>query len=335
MSPAEIAGTCAIALILGVAVPWTFVTALVPSLRESDRAGATNYRGRTVFYGLGLVWLIWAGCAIVGGVVAGSVFGGQSILPILTLAGPLALVAFALGVIDDAYGTSSARGFKGHLSAMLKGRLTTGGLKLIGLGMACLVIGLTMSQFAVWRAGDGAMTDPASIANGFARALLAGAAIALTSNFVNLTDLRPGRALKVYAVLGVAGVASTAALQASGIAAIGPAPSAVRIAVDAIALLIFVVGPVVAVWRYDLGELGMLGDAGANPMGAIAGLLIISGLPLWALAAYFVIVFGLNLSSERVSFSRVIEATPWLRALDMIGRAPDEPAHDEELKSSR
>jgi len=37
--------------------------------------------------------------------------------------------------------------------------------------------------------------------------------------------------------------------------------------------LIVLLGPVAAVWRYDLGERAMLGDAGANAAGALAGMM--------------------------------------------------------------
>jgi len=35
-----------------------------------------------------------------------------------------------------------------------------------------------------------------------------------------------------------------------------------------------------------------------------------------------VVVAGLNLASEAVSFSKVIDATPPLRAIDRVGRRP-------------
>jgi hypothetical protein len=91
---------------------------------------------------------------------------------------------------------------------------------------------------------------------------------------------------------------------------------------EAAVLLIFVLGPVVAIWRYDVGELGMLGDSGANAGGAVAGLLVVAGLPVWAMLLYLLVVLGLNLASERYSFTTLIESSPLLHRVDMLGRSP-------------
>jgi hypothetical protein len=318
--------TIAGAAVLGVVVPWLFIAMLVPSLESSERARVTNYRGATVVYGLGVVWLVWAGCAMIGGTVASSLTAGRSVLAVLTLAGPLALVAFALGAVDDAYGSSDARGFRGHVKAMLRGRMTTGGLKLIGIGTACLVVALVLSQVAPWGGGRW------SVGLG-GLALVAGAAIALTSNFVNLTDLRPGRALKAYSVLALLATLSVTLglAPAARFADVSPLASGI----GAVSLALFLFGPVIAVWGYDLGERGMLGDAGANPMGAVAGMLIVVGLPAWGLIAYFVVMLARNLASERFSFSRVIASNRVLSRVDMMGRSSDTAAHDTGPKSSQ
>jgi len=330
VSAGEAALAIVIAVLLGVAVPSAFIRALVPSLEAG--AGLNNFRGRAVFLGLGIVWLVWAGCAIIAG-VASALAGFDSPIALLMIAGPLALVAFALGIVDDAFGTGADRGFKGHLKAMARGRLTTGGLKLIGIGLACFVTAFVVGPSAPWGvtwAGD--MPTGGEIAGSLALALLAGASIALTSNFVNLTDLRPGRALKAYSILAVLGALSSGLMLGVGF---GPfdAPLAERLAVTAI-LAIFALGPVAAVWRYDLGERGMLGDAGANPMGAVAGLLIVSGLPLWGLGAYFVLMLALNLASERMSYTRIIENSAPLRWLDSVGRLPEDPKTGDSAKTS-
>lgn len=272
--------------------------------------------------GLGIVWLVWAGCAILAGVLATWVHS-ESVLAVLTLAGPLALVAFASGLVDDVYGSSDAKGFKGHLRALAHGKMTTGGLKLIGIGLACLVVAFIITQLAPWGVSIGVDEAPSTtmIFSYLLRALVAGAAIALTSNFINLTDLRPGRALKAFSLLAVLGAVSTGWLLSASPAAPGNMTVAER-AVETFALMFFVLGPVAAVWRWDLGEVGMLGDSGANPMGAVAGMLIVLGLPLWGLIVYALLMFGLNAASERVSYSRVIEAAPFLRMIDRLGRLP-------------
>ncbi|HSK47340.1 MAG TPA: hypothetical protein VLA05_04950 [Coriobacteriia bacterium] len=291
-------------LALGVGLPYLGMRMLVPSLSKGRTA--ENYRGRQVFAGLGVAWLLWAGAAIVGGVIAAE---ESSILPVLTLAGPLALVAFTLGIVDDAYGTGADRGFKGHLRALSKGRLTTGGLKLFGIAAASYVVAAVIASAGGW-------SDQLPLQ--LALALPAGAAIALTANFVNLTDLRPGRALKVYSLLGVLGVASVVL----GLGSIVD-PEPLTSLVDALTLLLFVMGPVFAVWRYDLGERGMLGDAGANAAGAVAGMLLVAGLPIWGMLLYLAAMLALNAASERVSFTRLIERSPFLTRLDMIGRETD------------
>ena len=209
---------------------------------------------------------------------------------------------------------------------MLRGRLTTGGLKLVGIGSACLVVSMVLSGVAPWGAQR---LTPGLVA----LVLLAGASIALTSNFVNLTDLRPGRALKVYSVLAVCAAVSTAAGLAPAVS--GADPSALGSVVGGVCLMLFLLGPVAAVWRYDVGERGMLGDAGANPMGAVAGMLIVAGLPAWGVVAYFAVMLALNLASERYSFSRLIESNAVLGRLDMLGRSQDAQIHVEEPKSSR
>ncbi len=315
-SVATLLGAC----LLGVIVPWVAMHMLAPSLEVSPAARATNFRGRTVHYGLGVVWLIWAGSALIGSVVgsAWSMFTAR----LLTLAGPLALVAFAFGVVDDAYGSGDSRGFRGHVSAMLRGRLTTGGLKLVGIGTASLAVAFVLSPACDWGRAATGIGGPWGWVGRATATLIAGAAIALTSNLVNLADLRPGRALKLYCLLAATAVASSVAFAASSDSPVG-ALSTSGLAREAGVLALFLVGPVIAVWRDDLGERGMLGDAGANPMGAVTGMLIVTGLPLVWLVIYFLAVLALNLVSERVSFSAVIDANPVLARIDGLGRLRD------------
>ena len=70
----------------------------------------------------------------------------------------------------------------------------------------------------------------------------------------------------------------------------------------------------------DLGERAMLGDSGANALGAMLGAGAAAALPRKARIAVLAAVAGLTAASEVVSFTKVIERTPPLRWLDMLGR---------------
>ena len=124
--------------------------------------------------------------------------------------------------------------------------------------------------------------------------------IAGGANLANLFDLRPGRAIKVS--IG-AGALLAAAPGRSRQAAAAPVAAAVALLPE------------------DLGERAMLGDAGANALGAMLGLAA-TGLPRTARIAALAGIAGLTAASEVVSFTRVIERTGPLRWLDMLGRRP-------------
>jgi hypothetical protein len=123
--------------------------------------------------------------------------------------------------------------------------------------------------------------------------------VAGAANLVNLLDLRPGRAGKA----AVLTAAATVAGPAGGLVA-GP------------------LGASLAVLPDDLGERVMLGDAGANAVGALLGLRLARVPGRAARASLLAGIVALTLASEKVSFTRVIEATPGLRELDRLGRRP-------------
>ena len=192
-----------------------------------------------------------------------------------------------LGLLDDLAGTGEARGFRGHLGALARGRLTTGGAKLLGGGAVALVAASVAGRDpAVWRV------------------LASAAVIALAANLGNLFDRAPGRTIKVGAVAAVA-----LAVAATGDSRL----------VD----VMVVVGAAVALLPSDLHEELMLGDTGANALGGALGL----GVVLMAGDTALVVALGVlafaNLASEVVSFSRIIDAVPPLRALDRAGRRRD------------
>jgi UDP-GlcNAc:undecaprenyl-phosphate/decaprenyl-phosphate GlcNAc-1-phosphate transferase len=196
--------------------------------------------------------------------------------------------AAAFGGYDDLAGEGDRRGFRGHLGALAQGEVTTGAVKLGGIGATGLAAATMLGG------------SPADVA--INAGLVAGGA-----NLLNLFDLRPGRAIKV----ALAGGSLLAAAPA------GQAP--VREAVQAVAAPL---GAAVALLGEDLGERAMLGDAGANALGALLGVTASAGLPRAARVGLLAGIAALTAASERVSFTAVIERTPALRWLDMLGRRP-------------
>jgi hypothetical protein len=187
---------------------------------------------------------------------------------------------WAAGEWDDRRGDEAERGFKGHLKAAASGRLTGGMVKIA----AGVVAGLA-SGAVVARGWDIALA-----------ALL----VAASANLVNLLDRAPGRAGKASLVLLVL------------VTILGPFQWALASA--------GVTGALVALLIPDLAERGMLGDAGANLLGAVAGLGLAGALSTGGEIVVLGGLLALNLASERWSFSEVIERNRALRVIDAMGR---------------
>ena len=186
-----------------------------------------------------------------------------------------------LGMIDDVL-AGAGRGWRGHGKDLMSGALSTGVLKAAGtLGLALLV----------------ASSLPGSDAD----FLLATAVLVLTTNAFNLLDLRPGRSVKAFVLLGLG---LTIATQNT----------------EALAGLGIFVAPVLVAGFFDLREKAMLGDAGSNAIGALAGLWLVLTLDTDGQLLALVVLVALNLFGEFRSISAVIEKLPGLRHLDSLGR---------------
>jgi hypothetical protein len=77
-----------------------------------------------------------------------------------------------------------------------------------------------------------------------------------------------------------------------------------------------------ALAQADLNEEIMLGDAGANAFGALLGLALAARTGPAGRALALTVLAGLTAASEKVSFTKVIQDTPWLRRADELGRRP-------------
>lgn len=188
-----------------------------------------------------------------------------------------------LGLLDDLAGDGSSRGFAGHLRALAHGRLTTGAVKLFGGAAVAVIVASTVGQ-----------DRPARLV---ADALL----VALAANLANLLDRAPGRVAKCSVIAAI----PIAAIAGFDERLLGPA---------------IVLGALVGLVGADLKERLMLGDTGANVIGAVLGLSVVLVAAPSTRSIVLAIVAALNLASERISFSKVIDATPPLRFIDRLGR---------------
>ena len=273
--------TTLVAFVAGVVAGAVLLAMLRPTLAH-PALQRTNYRGHALPTAGGLVTV--AAVLAVEGVWA--LVDGTGVHHVYVL---VVLAFGALGFVDDALGTGSdGRGFVGHVRALLRGRLTTGGLKLFAGGAGALI---------ACAAVDG---------DRIGRLVLDALLVALSANLANLFDRAPGRTLKVGALCAVVlGAAATMDRDLAGVAV--------------------AVGASLALLPADLGEHLMLGDTGANPLGAVLALGLVLVAPFGARIVALVVVLALNLASEVVSFSAVIDSVPPLRWVDRIGRGPGYP----------
>ncbi|MGH8999156.1 MAG: hypothetical protein ACRDY7_07170, partial [Acidimicrobiia bacterium] len=142
-----------------------------------------NHRGRYVPTGVGLLVPLAVVVVEGGRAVVGAAGVGSSDTPGLSRALVLVtLVGFGvLGFADDVLGGDDERGWRAHLAALRAGRLSAGGVKIVGGG--------AFGLFVASAAGSG--TD------GLGRLVADGALVALAANLANAFDRAPGRALKV------------------------------------------------------------------------------------------------------------------------------------------
>lgn len=245
----------------------------------------TNYRGEPVLTSVGLLVPVTLMVVVAAGHLALVVTRRSPVWDQLGRTSLLAAAAFGLlGLLDDVAGVGQSGGFRGHLRALARGELTSGSLKLFGGAAVGVLVAAAVAS------GDFGATS----------ALRDGASVALAANAANLLDRAPGRAIKFS---GVAFVGAVVVARSPTLA--GPAVG---------------VGAASALLAPDLRERIMLGDAGANPLGALVGLAWLVALPTptgrWFLLLTLLV---LNVASEVVSFSAMIDRVGPLRWFDRLG----------------
>ncbi|MFA4134732.1 MULTISPECIES: UDP-N-acetylmuramyl pentapeptide phosphotransferase [unclassified Brevibacillus] len=253
-----------------------------------------NYEGEPVLTAGGLILVC---SSVITGIVLIGLFLLKEVKSELLLHGLLFLTGMITmafwGWRDDRASDLDAKGFRGHFGVLWRERRITSGMwKLIGGTSTAFCLTLALSD---------------SLLAGF----VAFGLLALSPNIINLFDLRPGRAIKVFWCLtALAGAFSLWTIGAS----------------TGMANWIFLTPVFLASMRMFPHEVGgkiMLGDTGANALGFSAGFSFVIGTPIYVQASMLVLFLCIQIAAEFCSFSRVIEQVSWLRRLDQWGRVTE------------
>jgi hypothetical protein len=131
--------------------------------------------------------------------------------------------------------------------------------------------------------------------------LLVALVVTLTTNLFNLLDLRPGRAVKAFLLLGAGLIVGEWSL-------------------DLVGSLGLWIAPILVAGAYDLRERAMLGDSGSNVVGAVAGAWLALALDTTGLAVAAAVLLAVTAYGEFRSINALVERAPGLRHLDSLGR---------------
>jgi len=268
---------------------------LAPTLLAGlERAGVVreNYRGLVLPAAAGILIAVVAALSVGPLAALDELAGSDTLAPEAGAALVFVVGVAMLGLVDDLLGgrrpagaaaaPGAPRGLRGHARAAARGDFSTGLVKALGaLGLALYVL-----------SGDGRSA---------AEYLVGVGVLVLSTNLFNLLDLRPGRAGKAFVLLGVVltlGSWDTYALEALGL----------------------FIGPALVLLPYDLRERAMLGDAGSNVLGAVAGLWLVLALGPTGEAIALGVLAVLTLYGEFRSISALVDRNPLMRRLDSFGR---------------
>ena len=234
-----------------------------------------NFRGAEIPAGFGFV-LVLAALPVYAGMAAGHMDARTAVFA-------AAVLGFGIiGLLDDMYGTREAGGFRGHLSLLKQGHVSTGLMKAVLGGVLALSLGFVVSGYSP------------------AEGILNGLLIALSANTLNLLDLRLGRAVSCFWV----GLLTLAAAQ---VGRLQTWPE-----------LIPVIVPAVWLTMLDRSAKVMLGDAGSNVLGAVLGLALVYEIGIPAKIVLVIIMVGMHAYSEKYSITKLIEGNRILRQVDRL-----------------
>ena len=268
-----------------------FMIPLFKSMLVNGNVIRPNYKNEMIPVGMGIVFLpmIIINSIILGFVTLNNIWFVSSsnynlnILWLLCLALYIfsMMAMFFAGALDDLIGNRNVSGLKGHFKSLFKGELTTGGFKALFGGFVGLVVSVCISS---------------SIVDIIVNTLI----IALSTNLMNLFDLRPGRAIKAYLVIMI-----PIYITLTGYTKVFP---------------LLILPNVLAYFNTDLKARGMMGDTGSNVLGISIGVLMALGYGIKVRLAWLVFLILMHLITEKFSLTKIIEKNRVLKFIDNLGR---------------
>lgn len=256
-------------------------TPFIFNMLKENNCLCLNYRREEIPTSMGLIFIIVQTFTVgLIGFIHREKLLDLFYLPILYLVG---LIFIALvGLFDDLVGDKNIKGFKGHISSFFKGTLTSGGLK-AGVGLlVSLFISIYISRSAI-------------------EIVVNTLIISLFTNLLNLFDLRPGRAGKVYILISIVLLLTSNMRE-----------------LDFIMYSLF--GILVIYLPMDLRAKAMMGDIGSNSLGLSLGVYCAITHGLIPKIIYLILLICIQIISEFISFSSIIEKNKFLRYIDNLGR---------------
>ena len=268
-----------------------FMIPLFKSMLVNGNVIRPNYKNEMIPVGMGIVFLpmIIINSIILGFVTLNNIWFVSSsnynlnIVWLLCLALYIfsMMAMFFAGALDDLIGNRNVSGLKGHFKSLFKGELTTGGFKALFGGFVGLVVSVCISS---------------SIVDIIVNTLI----IALSTNLMNLFDLRPGRAIKAYLVIMI-----PIYITLTGYTKVFP---------------LLILPNVLAYFNTDLKARGMMGDTGSNVLGISIGVLMALGYGIKVRLAWLVFLILMHLITEKFSLTKIIEKNRVLKFIDDLGR---------------
>lgn len=254
------------------------VIPLFKNLLTNSNIVRPNYRQDMIPVSMGIVFLPMI---IINGIIlAYFTDKAQNLLYLFMYIFGMISMFFA-GVLDDIIGNRDVSGLKGHFKSLFKGNLTTGGFKALFGGFVGLTISVAISK---------------DIVDIIVNTLI----IALSTNLMNLLDLRPGRAIKAYLMIMI-----VIFLTLTGYVKVLP---------------LLIVPNVLAYFNYDLKARAMMGDTGSNVLGISIGILVILGYSLKVRVSWLIFLIFIHILTEKYSLTKIIEKNKFLNFIDKLGR---------------